>query len=144
MYYKRRSFWQSAARLSKTGGVMKLITYNGVVTLRSKDQAKKFGKKLYMHLSKGGKVVVTPELIRRLFEERRELVNTDAAEMEQHAAEMANITSAHATAGLFDDKGHEVEVFLSFLICTSLLFFLNKKNDDIKNITDIKVWIKNE
>ena len=102
-----------------------MITYNGVVTLRNLDQAKKFGKKLYMHLSKGGKVVVTPELIRRLFEERRELVNTDAAEMEQHAAEMANITSAHATAGLFDDKGHEVEVFLSFLICTSLLFFLN-------------------
>merc|ERR1719201_1863128 len=29
--------------------------------------------------------------------------------MEQHAAEMANITSAHATAGLFDDKGHEEE-----------------------------------
>ena len=106
MYRKRRSFWQSAARLSKTAGVMRIITYNGIVTIASQDQAKTFGKKLYKHLSKGGKVMVTPELIRRLFEERRELASTDAAEMQQHTAEMANITSAQATAGMYE--GHEV------------------------------------
>ena len=38
LYQKRRSFWQSAARLSATAGVMKVITYNGVVTLHSQDQ----------------------------------------------------------------------------------------------------------
>jgi hypothetical protein len=93
LYQRRRSFWRSAARLTKTGGVVQVVTYNGVVTLRSKQQARKFGHKLYQHLSKGGKVEVTPELIRRLFEERQEVNLRDDFAREQHARDISSVTS---------------------------------------------------
>jgi hypothetical protein len=102
LYRKRRSFWQSAARLSQTAGVMKVITYNGVVTLRSQEQARQFGQKLFKHLSKGGKVVVTPDLIKKLFEERREAVTSDLAEREEHEQAIASVTSPQSSTGLFD------------------------------------------
>jgi ribosomal protein L31E len=102
LYRKRRSFWQSAARLNQTAGVMKVITYNGVVTLRSQEQARQFGQKLFKHLSKGGKVVVTPDLIKKLFEERREAVTSDLAERVEHEHAIAHITSEQASSGIFD------------------------------------------
>ena len=44
MYEKRRSFWQSAARLNATAGSMKVITYNGIVSVNNQNQAREFGK----------------------------------------------------------------------------------------------------
>jgi hypothetical protein len=73
--------------------VVQVVTYNGVVTLRSKQQARKFGHKLYQHLSKGSKVEVTPELIRRLFEERQEVNLRDDFAREQHARDISSVTS---------------------------------------------------
>jgi hypothetical protein len=67
--------------------VVQVVTYNGVVTLRSQDQARRFGHKLYQHLSKGGKVEVTAELIRRLFEERQE----------KHERDTSSVTSGSDT-----------------------------------------------
>jgi hypothetical protein len=83
-----------------------VITYNGVVTISSQEQAKQFGNKLYRHLSKGNKVVVTPELIHKLFDERKELVRSDENEKVQHEEELANIASAQASKAMFSE--HEV------------------------------------
>jgi hypothetical protein len=94
LYQRRRSFWQSAARLTKTSGVIQVVTYNGVVTLRSQEQARRFGRKLYQHLSKGGKVLVTSDLIRNLLDERLETVQHDDSLRRQHDRELANITSS--------------------------------------------------
>jgi len=93
LYRKRRSFWQSAARLNSTAGRMKVITYNGIVNIHNQAQAKEFGRKLFKHLSKGGKVVVTPELIRKLFEERRALFNINRDQQDEHDAEMQSVVT---------------------------------------------------
>jgi hypothetical protein len=71
-----------------------VVTYNGVVTLRSQEQARRFGRKLYQHLSKGGKVLVTSDLLRNLLDERLETVQHDDSLRRQHDRELANITSS--------------------------------------------------
>uniref|UniRef100_A0A7S3HEK3 Mechanosensitive ion channel MscS domain-containing protein n=2 Tax=Spumella elongata TaxID=89044 RepID=A0A7S3HEK3_9STRA len=105
LYQKQRHFWQSAARLNATAGRMKVITYNGVVNIHNQNQAKEFGRKLFKHLSKGGKVVITPELIRRLFEERCEIVNRDLDEKADHDLEMQKVASKPASSALYQSNG---------------------------------------
>lgn len=100
LYLKRRSFWQSAARLNKTAGSMQVITYNGIVMINNQEQAKAFGKKLYKHLSKSGKVIVTPELLQKLFEERREAVTHNEEEKYHHDLEMSRIANKPASEAL--------------------------------------------
>jgi ribosomal protein L29 len=108
LYKRRRSFWQSAARLTKTSGVIQVVTYNGVVTLRSQEQARRFGRKLYQHLSKGGKVEVTAELLRRLFEERKEAALRDETPSMRirHARDIAQVTSFNGP--IYDESQDEV------------------------------------
>ena len=112
LYLKRRSFWKSAARLNATAGRMKVITYNGVVNIHNQNQAKEFGRKLYKHLSKGGKVVITPELIRRLFEERCEIVNRDLDEKADHDLEMQKVASKPASSALYQEGGEISDLWM--------------------------------
>eukprot|EP01033_Poteriospumella_lacustris_P015137 gene15137-10833_t len=65
---KKRTFWELAARMSMNMGALMIYTYNGRVIIRRKFQAKSFGKSLYLHLSHGGKELVTHETLRKIFE----------------------------------------------------------------------------
>jgi hypothetical protein len=110
-----------AALTSTYFPISQVITYNGVVTISSQEQAKQFGSKLYRHLSKGNKVVVTPELIHKLFDERKELVRSDENEKVQHEVELANIASAQASNAMFEDeREHDVSDSIS-TFCNLLL-----------------------
>lgn len=102
---------------------MKVITYDGVVTVRNQEQAKHFGQKLYKHLSRGGKVVVTPELIHKLFDERKEAVQGDEQERAQHEVAMASITSPQASAAAFEE--HAVRRQGYKIYCINVLHMLS-------------------
>eukprot|EP00981_Chlorochromonas_danica_P005761 scaffold1187_cov181-Ochromonas_danica.AAC.25 len=69
---QRKTFWELAARMSSNAGVLRILTFNGPVVIQRKFQAKAFGRSLYKHLSRGGKVPVTLDIIRRVFEEQHE------------------------------------------------------------------------
>eukprot|EP01031_Cornospumella_fuschlensis_P034041 gene34041-41204_t len=64
---KRKTFWELAARISSSYGTVRIYTYNGPVLIHRKFQAKQFGKSLYKHLSRGGKVVVTTDMLKAIF-----------------------------------------------------------------------------
>lgn len=64
---KRKTFWELAARISSSYGTVRIYTYNGPVLIHRKFQAKQFGRSLYKHLSRGGKVVVTIEMLKAIF-----------------------------------------------------------------------------
>jgi hypothetical protein len=66
------SFWESAYRLSGHYGSLQLQTYNGEAWIRKRRHATNFGKSLYNHLSKGGKVKVTHMVIHSLLMKARE------------------------------------------------------------------------
>jgi hypothetical protein len=71
LYNSRKHFWKTASRLNASAGNMQLLTYNGPVYIKSQMQAKIFGKHLFKHLSKAGKMLVNRELLKTLIEERR-------------------------------------------------------------------------
>lgn len=64
---KRKTFWQLAAHISENMGALRVFTYNGPVLLHRKFQAKKFGQSLHTHLSRGGKMEVTHEVLEKIF-----------------------------------------------------------------------------
>lgn len=68
---KKRTFWELAARMSMNMGALLIYTYNGRVIIRRKFQAKSFGKSLYLHLSRGGRDVITHDTIKKIFEAQR-------------------------------------------------------------------------
>jgi hypothetical protein len=123
LYMRRTSFWQSAERLNSTAGCMSVITYNGVVTIRSQEQAKKFGKMLYKHLSKGGKILVTPELIHRLFEERSEIVLGDIDEKTFHDKVMSQVLPKSAAVQAATTLSSEDEEARHSLSTTAVMLF---------------------
>ena len=63
---KHKNFWQLAAKIGSSRGVIQLLTYNGHVNLRRKRQARDFAKCLYIHLSKNGKIIITTDLLKKL------------------------------------------------------------------------------
>lgn len=67
---RRKTFWELAARMSSSLGTLKILTYNGPVTIQRKFQAKAFGKSLYKHLTRGGKIALTTDILRKIFEEK--------------------------------------------------------------------------
>jgi hypothetical protein len=57
---------------------------------------------------------VTPELIHKLFDERKELVRSDENEKVQREVELANIASAQASKAMFEDeREHDVSDSIS-------------------------------
>ena len=66
--------------------------------------------------------MVTPELIKRLFEERREAISNDVAEKRQHDAEMAHIVTAQASTVLTKSDGHEVGKCIVYSTVYSTLY----------------------
>jgi hypothetical protein len=64
---QRRTFWDLAARISTNAGALSVMTYNGLVVLRKRSDAKDFGHLLFQHLSRGNQYVITPELFEELF-----------------------------------------------------------------------------
>lgn len=79
---KKRTFWELAATMSMNSGALLIYTYNGRVTVRRKFQAKSFGKSLFLHLSRGGKDVVTHDMLRDIIQQR---CNIDSSEQNPDA-----------------------------------------------------------
>jgi small-conductance mechanosensitive channel len=55
-------FWMRMGQLSD--GALRVMTYNGLLCINKRTQAKIFGKRLYVHLSRQGKVTVTAGMLR--------------------------------------------------------------------------------
>lgn len=78
--------------------------------------------------------MVTPELIKRLFEERREAISNDVSEKRQHDAEMAHIVTAQASTVLTKSDGHEVwgySILYSIVYCTTVYFSIYGTRDGL-------------
>mmetsp|Transcript_8346 Transcript_8346/g.8320 ORF Transcript_8346/g.8320 Transcript_8346/m.8320 type:complete len:893 (+) Transcript_8346:234-2912(+) len=154
---RRKTFWESAAKLSRNAGVLHLTTYNGEVIIRKQAEAIDFGSLLYAHLSREGRKAVTWTLLEKLFNERpdKHYDTTDFTVLEQHAKSDEKASAMvlyEAAIKLLDPISSEIitedqcvdalcEVYKETRFAASSLNEYGELHSSLRLVIDIIFWI---
>lgn len=119
----KKLFWARMSELNE--GTLKFTTYNGIVRINKRKQAKVFGEKLYVHLSREEKCTVTSQMLR------------DAIAKNFGAHGSSNILRTHdrvedsRTKGIQDAKQAREDELKILIGEANLLFGMAKDEDGI-------------